>query len=230
MSKFDSFMLLGWYLTRPALRPANALPRPELLPEAIVSGSDCFCDIHPNLVDDVYCLDKEDMYQLLSASSNDFGNVCYLRTPALAAWANEHLFQSSQGIYGLAVHNQHLAALCREVGLCFDNKRPADVWATPTRGDELLLGYDIMGYNHGWSGFHCNYLQNELFDVFGVRLNDHGLIADIELADTFSAHINAHALGEPGLYLPYAILRPAETCYREEKDPVPARWAVWGGQ
>lgn len=227
MNKLDGLMLLGWYLTRPALRPAKALPRPELFPETIISGSNCFCDIHPNLTDEVYCLDKEDMYQLLYASSNDFGNVCYLRTPALAAWANELFFKNSQGIYGLAVHIRHLAALCREVGLCSDDKRPADVWVTPVQGDEILLGYDIMNYNHGWNGFHCNYLQDELFDAFGARINDHGLIASSELAETFSAHINAHGLGEPGQYLPYAILRPAEARYREEKSPVPTRWADW---
>lgn len=227
MNKLDGFMLLGWYLTRPALRPAKALPRPELLPETIVSGTDCFCAIHPDLVDDVYCLDKEDMYQLLSVSSNDFGNVCYLRTPAMAAWANERFFQNSQGIYGLAVHSRRLAALCREVGLCSDDKRPADVWVTPAQGDEIPLGYDVMGYNYGWNGFHCNYLQDELFDVFGARLNEHGLIGDYELAETFSCHINARGLGEPGLYLPYAILRPAEARYCEEKAPVPARWECW---
>lgn len=62
---------------------------------------------------------------------------------------------------------------------------------------------------------------------FGARLNEYGLITDAELAETFSAHINAHGLGEPGQYLPYAILPPAEAHYREEKSPAPTRWAEW---
>ena len=157
MNKLDGLMLLGWYLTRPAMRPTKILPRPKLLPETIVSWSNCFCGIRPNLADEVY---------------------------------------------GLAVHIRHLAALCIEVGLCSDDKRPTDVWATPAQGDEILLGYDIMGYNRSWNGFHRNYLQDELFDIFGANLNNHGLIADAELAETFTTHIHAHYLGEPGLHLP----------------------------
>lgn len=72
MHKLKNMLLLGWYLTIPALRPTQALPRPELLPESILSGADCFSRIHPNLHDEVYMLEKDDMYQVLSVSSNTF--------------------------------------------------------------------------------------------------------------------------------------------------------------
>ena len=94
----------------------------------------------------------------------------------------------------------------------------------PLAGDEVPLGYDVMCYNYGWNSFQCNYLHINLFDVFGVRLNDTGLIPTLEQAEAFAEYINTNGKGEPGWYAPYAVLLPGRAEFRPDLPPIPCKW------
>lgn len=220
-------LLLGWYLSRPVVRPPDTLLlRPELLPGVILSGASCMGTTHPETWDDVYHTDNQDFILARSVEGYwGWGDTCYLKSPVAAAEVNEHCFSGSQNIYGLAIPAHLSLRLFQEIRDSSTPKATEPIWTAPLAGDEILLGYDVMGFNYGWTTFQCNYLHSELFDVFGVRLNDLALIPALEQAAAFAEYINAHDKGEPGWYAPYAVLLPGQTQFRPDLPPVPCRWA-----
>ena len=223
----DELSLLGWYLSRPVFKPEKFREHLRLLSEVVLSGASCIGTTHPSYLEDITSIGEMAAHYdfIMDRSTGEYwGDTCYLKSPQGAAEVNERCFGGSLNIYGLAVPNRFKERLFAEIGAETDEKKPKTVWTEPLGGKERILGYDVMGSNYGWTTFQCNGLEKTLFEVFGVRLNEWSLIATLEQAEAFAEHINAHDLGEPGWYAPYAVILPAEEKYRLNLPPISDGW------
>lgn len=78
----------------------------------------------------------------------------------------------------------------------------------PSGGE--LLGFELMvtdfgGLSHSWI---CNSLEQHCFSVLEIRPASNGFLPDLETAKRCNAEISKEEVGsEPGLWLPWAIVR-----------------------
>ena len=69
--------------------------------------------------------------------------------------------------------------------------------------------FEPLGFEYGGADAHswvCNGLEQTCFERTGARPNAYGLLDDLALARAFCADATREQLGEPVLWLPWALL------------------------
>ena len=75
-----------------------------------------------------------------------------------------------------------------------------------------LLGFELLDVEYGQisHSWLCNQLEVHCFQTLGIRPGAYGLLADLETAAQCCAEVRKDSVGkEPGLWLPWAIVRYA---------------------
>ncbi len=115
-------------------------------------------------------------------------------------------------VLGLALHRDLVPRFAEEssvgenddqtlVGALRKDKPP------PSGG--VMLGFEPLGFEYGASDAHswvCNELERTFLERTHAKPNAHGLIDDVELARTFCDDVTREELGEPLLWLPWALI------------------------
>jgi hypothetical protein len=77
--------------------------------------------------------------------------------------------------------------------------------------DSKILGFEVLGFENGtFYSYLCNGLEKDFKEHFGFTLNKNGFISSVEEATRFCDYSNDEEVGtEPVLWLPWAIFEYA---------------------
>ena len=218
----DNMMLLGWFLARRA--PLNTdFWRQDLLPASLLSASACICSIHPNFFDDM-CAEDDSLKDFCSGNVvNEFGGMQYLASRERALKMRGQWYPEDYLVMGLAIPQRLVPVLEQEISLWVDGASPR-LAAQNFCGQEVVRGFDVLGYSAGWHSYLCNGLENVLYDKFSTKVNPFGLISDMDKAEAFADYISERELGEPFLrWLPLAVLQHQDDVKENEALNVSCR-------
>lgn len=221
------FAFGGYLITSRAPRPSKGA---DLLPPQLVTASGCLAPFFP----DVWAFEsprrtpkREEWtraFGLEGAASVEPLCVALLDSREIL-WAR--FIQSDSAVrkllhaigptfepivLGLALHGDLVSEFADEesigareaetlVGALRRNALPPD--------DGVMLGFEPLGFEYGAADAHswiCNGLERPFFDRTQARPNSYGLIDDFELARTFCVDVTREELGEPVLWLPWALI------------------------
>lgn len=115
-------------------------------------------------------------------------------------------------VLGLARHRDLVSQFIKEesigtreeetvVGALRRSKPPPD--------SGIMLGFEPLGFEYGANDAHswiCHDLQRTFFEGTRASPNRYGLIEDFELARAFCGDVTNEELGEPVLWLPWALI------------------------
>jgi hypothetical protein len=228
-----SFISGGYFLAIPAPRsePMNG----ALLPDRILTASDCLVDLAPNTWGIAWTrdtiesrreaaakfgLNEQALRELMdwSTAAIDSGSLgwpnVFLDVATAIHFRTSFLPASTDTVvFGIA-----LPADLRDEFL--EGLRPGPQEGTPgvvraleanVMQDEQgsLLGFDVLGWDHG--GFHsyiCNGLETEFQQALGLTPNAHGFFATEQEARRCAEHAGLETTGaEPALWLPWRVIR-----------------------
>lgn len=219
----------GYFIARPARR--SAYMNAELLPDTIVSATDCLVDLVPNIWSIEWAGDARDReeagarFSLQGRGLADFTTWCTqafdsgeLGWPGvfldldLALRTRERFFSGTEGlvVFGIALPADLVPDFIDENLLAPGEGEPGVVTAIrrgtpPSPGRPL--GVDVLGWDHG--GFHsyiCNGLETEFDAALGIRPNRHGFFDEPGDARRCAEHSNLETTGaEPCLWLPWMV-------------------------
>ena len=204
-----------------------------LLPETIVTATDCIVDLVPNTWSIEWTHDTQAARQEEAAK---FG----LKTSeieAFTAWSTSALESGELGwpgvflsvdvalrvkrdflsratslvVIGIALPHELVSTFLDETRVEAGQGEPGVVAAV--RGGKVpsargrLLGYDVLGWDFG--GFHsyvCNGLETEFADLFEIKPNRWGFFDRLGDARRCADHCNLETTGaEPALWMPWRV-------------------------
>ncbi|MEK4029258.1 hypothetical protein MKZ02_12050 [Pseudobacillus sp. FSL P4-0506] len=222
----------GYYVISPSKR-ANYMDQ-SLLPEIIVSASECLCDLHPeiNILWGDSQKNKRNYAEKWNLSRSIFekmerwvvdkfeeGTFQFPQVFTTVDIARDfaHMFLSHLNdikIIGVALPESL-------VGEFLDEEETLSLPAKERYGVEALLmnkipvdteasmlnGYEVLGFECGtFHSYICNGLEKDYSDKFTFSLNEKGLIPTLEMAMKYCEYSNDERIGtEPVLWLPWAI-------------------------
>jgi hypothetical protein len=229
----QSFVSGGYFLAMPA--PRSGFMNAGLLPDTILTASDCLVDFAPNTWGIAWTgdtierrreaaarfgLDEQGLRALMDWStaamdSRSLGwpNVFFDVETAVEVRARFLPAGIDAVVFGIA-----LPADLRDAFL--EETRPGPQEGTPgvvmaleahARQDERgsVLGFDVLGWDHG--GFHsyiCNGLETDFQKVLGLAPNSHGFYATEPEARRCAEHAGLETTGaEPALWRPWRVVR-----------------------
>lgn len=222
----------GYYVVAP-LERADYMDK-NLLPDKIVSASECICNFHPNI--DVLWegsnKDKQKYAEELGISMNiyvemekwidtkfeekTFAFPQLFTTVELAKeFCNKYLYQCKDiKILGIGLPEVFVDEfLDEEETLLKPDKERYGIEKLlinkvliMEKGTEIR-GYEVLGFEFGkFHSYICNGLEKDYHAKFNFSLNENGFIPTLEEAITYCEYSNDEEVGtEPVLWLPWAI-------------------------
>jgi hypothetical protein len=222
----------GYYIVSP-LKRADYMDK-TLLPDTILSASECLCDFHPeiNILWGGSQKKKQNYSKELNLSKSTFEEM--------EEWVEkkfeEQLFQFPQLFTSANIAREfskmflsHLSDI-RIIGIglpenlveeFLDEEETLSKPAKERYGIETLLinktamdmeasklyGYEVLGFEYGkFHSYICNGLEKDYNDKFQFNLNENGFIPTLEIAKKYCDYSNDEEVGtEPVLWLPWAI-------------------------
>lgn len=218
----ERYILGGFYLIRPAQRALCM--NNELLPEKIITVSECICDNLPGTWDleraDSIKNILHDPKKELSVWVEDqfekgyigwqygFGNI----ETARAFYARFLNDMDDVYLFGIGVSEEDAVFLLGE-------EKPAEntggtlVYSVLSRAEILdtanLVGFDVLGYDMGY--FHsyiCNGFESPFYTLFDMKPNKFGLYDSYAKAKQAAEHLSGESSGaEPAVWLSWAVCR-----------------------
>ncbi|WP_339147903.1 MULTISPECIES: hypothetical protein [unclassified Sutcliffiella] len=226
-----NFILGAYYIITPVVRPDYK--DKHLIPETILSASDCICDFHPE-INALWGRSKEakqKYIQRINISQSTYeeienwvgdnfegGIFAYPQVFTTKELAKEFLYKflchlSDAKIIGIGLPEKYVDEFIKY-------EEPLNIAENQYGIEKLLLtrlpieekeskfiGYEILGYENG--GFHsylCNGLEKDFNEHFKFTLNQNGFIPSLEEAARYCGYSNEEDVGtEPVLWLPWAI-------------------------
>jgi hypothetical protein len=227
-----SFASGGYFLAIPA--PRSEFMNAELLPDRILTASDCLVDLAPNTWaiawtgDTVesrreaaarFGLDAQGLRALMdwSTAALDSGSLGWPNVFFDVETANQARVRFLPASGDIVVFGIALPADLREPFL--EATRPGPQEGTPgvvmalaanTTQDERgsVLGFDVLGWDHGFHSYVCNGLEMEFQRALGLTPNSHGFFATEHEARRCAEHAGLESTGaEPALWLPWRVVR-----------------------
>lgn len=224
----DVFILGGYFVVKAAQR-ALCMNK-ELLPEKIITVSECICDILPS----TWALSwvnkrKEDIERANSAMGLTDGEFEELEEWATVKFDNGNIGWQN-GFSDLATAREFCKKFLKttddvyilgiglrkeDTEIFIDEERPCEGMGTTLVYNVLqrnefidtsgFLGFDVLGCDIGsFHSYICNGLEHDFFEVFGIRPNKYGLY------DSYTESRQA-----------------AEYLLNEEIGAEPALWQCW---
>lgn len=205
----NGLVLLGWVLIRRAPRPDGY---GESAPPRFLTMSNCLCEVRPHY---------EDWYEddglgefVIRHQVNVEGNFIFLDTPSAAREMNEKWCGGDMEVFGVALDpataQKFDRVLVKYTLASNPNLDGLKTCMEPQawQGTEKIIGYDLLGYDHGLHCYLCSHLGDELHARYGSVINGEGLINDAGVAAAFAEDIKRENLGEPGFYFSAVMLVP----------------------
>lgn len=221
----------GYFIARPAMR--SAFMNADLLPEMIITATDCIVDLVPNTWsiewsretqaarrEEAAKFGLEDVelaaFTAWCTSALESGDLAwpgvFLSVDVALRVKREFLSRAaSLVVIGIALPRDLVSAFLDETRVEAGQGEPGSVAAvrggkTPSdRGRPL--GYDVLGWDFG--GFHsyvCNGLETEFADAFKIRPNRWGFFDLLDDARRCADHCNLETTGaEPALWMPWRV-------------------------
>ncbi|MEZ4224730.1 MAG: hypothetical protein R3B13_27510 [Polyangiaceae bacterium] len=221
----------GYFLARPARRSAHMTG--GLLPEILVTASDCIVDLVPNTwsiewTQETRTARQEEAVKFglnpselqsftdwctSALESGDLGWPCvFLSVEVALRVRHEFLARaSSLVVFGIALPHDLVSTFVEETRLAAGQGEPGVRAAVrgrnaPSPGGSLL-GYDVLGWEYG--GFHsyvCNGLETEFARAFAIKPNRWGFFDRLDDARRCADHCNQETTGaEPALWMPWRV-------------------------
>lgn len=225
----------GYFITKLTKRPEYMSP--QLLPDLIVSASDCIVDIFPNFwaISWAGGITNEERKQ----QANKFG----LPTKSLEElinWTTECLAKDELAYptmfinfddaktfiknFGTSIPNTVLLGIGLHKSLVSkflaDAKPPAEgimpaVYYSINKQLKLAqggrsIGFEVLGYDEYGSNHSwlCNDLQSDANEQFGIRPGKLGLLDTLAEATKVAEHASREEVGaEPGVWLPWLVVQ-----------------------
>ena len=221
----------GYFIITPVVRP-DYMDK-QLIPDTILSASDCICDFHPE-IDVLWGRSKEAKHQYIKrlnisqstyevmenwiGSKFEEGIFAYPQVFTTIELAKEFLHKylsrlSDVKIIGIGLTEKY-------VDKFIEYEEPLNIQENQYGIEKLLLnrilveekdskfmGYEILGYEFGaFHSYLCNGLEKDFNEHFKFRLNKNGFIPSPEDAARYCEYSNGEDVGtEPVLWLPWAI-------------------------
>lgn len=226
----EKFIFGGYFIVIPTSR--SDFMDKELVPEKIVSISQCICDVVPGIWGLSWVKDREkDIDRIM-----DVFEMSYAEFLKLEEWVTEKFDEGKYGwqhgfselnfakefaeIFLTRVKEYWIFSIGlsqSEVKLFLEEEAPQGnigntlIYNMLCKGKLLdmsnLMGFDILGYDMG--GFHsylCNGLEKDLKEKFNITPNKYGLYDNYELLLKGAEYISTDEVGaEPALWQPWAI-------------------------
>ncbi|MEL7656573.1 MAG: hypothetical protein AAGU75_11770 [Bacillota bacterium] len=231
MMKYE-FILGGYFIVKAAQR-AECMDK-ELLPQKIITISECICDILPS----TWALswvnkskqDIESAKSIWGLSDNEFDELENWVTGRF----DEGKFGWQYGFGDLIIARECCRRYLKDtddiyilgIGL---SKKDASVFLDrekPCKGigstlaydvlqrNELIdttgfLGFDVLGYDIGsFHSYICNGLEDDFFEIFGIRPNQYGLYESYEGSKQAAEYLLDEKIGaEPALWQSWAVCK-----------------------
>lgn len=227
-----NFISGGYYIITPIER-ADYMEK-ELIPETILSVSECICDFHPEttVLWGGSNEEKRKYAQQLNISQGTYKEI--------EKWVEDKL---EEGIFGfpqvfttIELAREFLAKfLCHlsntkiiGIGLPEEyieefieyeesqNKEEENQYGIEKLllrripievKDSKMMGYEVLGFEYGsFHSYLCNGLEKDFDEHFKFTLNQNGFLPSLEDASRYCDYSNDEDLGtEPVLWLPWAI-------------------------
>lgn len=225
----DQYILGGYFIVKAASR--SACMNPLLLPEKIITVSDCICDILPG----TWALPwvtghSEEEERKMNFFKDDYEPLKNWLTDAyeksIYGWQGEFMsldaarefctrfIESKEDIYllgiGLALDD---AAVLIEEEMPNDVTNKSMVCKVLSKKEimlsENLLGFDVLGYEFGsFHSYICNSLESDFYKSFGYKPNRYGLYDTFTEAKKSADYVMTGDIGaEPVLWQPWAVSR-----------------------
>jgi hypothetical protein len=229
-----SFVSGGYFVARPTRRPPHISA--ELLPERILTASDCIVDLAPNTwasdwthdpqVDRLakarrFGLDEEGLEALTRWATSGItgGQVAWpgMLLSLDAALEMKRLFLSPNAIvFGISLPEDLRARFLEHAGVPPGQGAPGVVQAVekklvPAEGGSVR-GFDVLGWDAGtFHSYLCNGLESNFKNELSIVPNEHGFFDSESDARRCAERANNDTSGvEPGLWLPWLV-----RCYDE---------------
>jgi hypothetical protein len=225
----DEYILGGYFIVKAASRGASM--NPLLLPEKIVTVSDCICDILPGTWA-LSWVTKHTAEQKLKKHffKGDFelleNWLTDLFDKGIYGWQGEfnsldaarefceRFLISKEDIYllGIGLTVDDAAILIEEEmpnGKTLKSMICKVLSKKETMLSENLLGFDVLGYE--FDSFHsyiCNGLESDFYKRYGYEPNNYGLYDTFTEAKKSADYVMTGDIGaEPVLWQPWAVSR-----------------------
>ncbi|MFJ5718260.1 hypothetical protein [Neobacillus sp. NPDC093127] len=222
----------GYYIVTPIKRPGYM--DKDLIPDTILSISECICDFHPeiNVLWGQSDEEKHKYVQKLNISQNIYeeieqwvgekfeaGIFAYPQVFTTIELAKEFLYNflyhlTDAKIIGIGLPETYVKEFLENEE--FQNEPEEKQYGIEKlildririeEKDSKMIGYEVLGFEFG--GFHsylCNGLEKDYKKHFGFTLNENGFISSLEEAIRFCDYANDEKVGtEPVLWLPWGI-------------------------
>lgn len=232
---FCNVILGGYFIVIPALR--SDCMDPILVPQKIISISECICDVLPGIWGLNWVSDRNkqiiEAKSILNINDNEFEE--------LEKWVSEefnignygwqHGFSniiSAKRFADKFLHNLNeywilsIGLTQSETELFLSKEKPQNnlggtlVYNVLKQGIVLetkaILGVDLLGYDNGaFHSYLCNGLEKDLFDKYGIIPNKFGFYDDYNCILEASEYVSSDEVGaEPALWQPWIICKEEE--------------------
>ncbi len=232
--KRDQYISGGYFVTKLTTRPAGMTP--HLLPDVIVSASNCLVDIFPDSWALPWALgigneERQERATKFGLSNQSFEKLMY--------WTNECFNSTEIGypnlfiniddattfiktfassipdivLLGIGLHEssaiKFLSATKPEPGEGMSAIYYSIDKKLPLTEEGQPIGFEIL--NYGYGHFHswlCNDLQTAAKEKLNISPGNLGLISTSELATKVAEYSTRPEVGaEPGLWLPWLVVQ-----------------------
>lgn len=214
------FISGGYYIVIPKERPDYM--DIDLIPDTILSVSECICDFHPeiNILWGSSDETKNKYIQQLDISRStyeqieswiedkfDIGVFAYPQVFTSVKLAREFTNKflskiSNARIIGIGLPENSMNDFFEYEDLQGQQEEQYGVGklllsnSIVEQMNSRLLGYEVLGYENGsFHSYLCNGLEKELHKQFKFSLNDKGFIASLEEANRYCKYSNQEEIG-----------------------------------
>lgn len=222
-------IIAGYLIIEPELLPKWKTE--HRLPEKLITATDCICSTHPGewglswaaSPDDVENVRKKlgiteseistiqsEVQSMFDKGEYGLPNV-FSTLDAAQKFRGTHLQKIETHIVRLALPDSWVTECISEMDPGGDlikpgyqlNLRKNEV----DREDGKILGYEVLCWDVGaFHSFICNGLEKDYEEKLGIKLNQNGLINDLEDAVRATEYTNRGDVGaEPGYWAPFRL-------------------------
>lgn len=209
----NDYYNFGYVLVRLSDRASHM--NADILPDKILSASNCICDLYPNIYfNDLYEIKNDEKINYIKdkISEGKFLSLSFIDLNSIRDFKQKFyndIQDQNLKIISLNIHKDNLEEIIKEDRDYFWSKLELLDKKIPVDKTGEILGFEILGYEYSAESCHsyiCNGLENDYKKQFGFQLNSNGFINSIIEAKKLSNYTCEDELGEPVYWMPMLII------------------------